>query len=435
MSVLLCGKQVNCFNSSSYQDDPTDPDIAGIGVILSFVLTAFISMLVMIFAYVNRGLPDQQYVRLDVTILSRIDSCFKRNKVSRRIQTDDVTTYQVVLLAISDQFVVTGTGILLALFSQMCSISAFSFHIGVNLSYFCLAAHLNTLIALRVHFSKNPSQKKLRIFLLFFSNGIMLVGKFLQYLTWTHEPKRLSACTIKYYEDDLGLVMWEWAALALATWYSCYYSSLGDSCFNGVEPSKQHKELKLVQWFLYRVKSVRYNDEDIETCRRQKDGECRKAAAKKANKLLRILDKKTHQPQRHLRVVGIIFSDLYIDLTDSLVFHIFVSMFWFGSSIIELTLSLRDSDVDLSALWEAKFGQVMPLLVLLVFPISAMEARKTAFNVLQLSLINGVHKQLKTLRRAQPMKLNLKNRYAKQLRGQEFPKAVAKKPNNWLNLF
>ncbi len=63
-------------------------------IIVSFISTAFVSMVAMILAYVNRGVPGVQYSRLDSMIVSKIEHLAETKTPETVTHADDVTGYQ-----------------------------------------------------------------------------------------------------------------------------------------------------------------------------------------------------------------------------------------------------------------------------------------------------------------------------------------------------
>lgn len=140
-----------------------------------------------------------------------------------------MSKYQVFLLALSDQVLLTGIGMFIAIYSQTCSITAFSFQIANDLVFFCSTVHLATLTGLRVHFQKNKLQKRMRSSLIVLLLACVLASKFVQYLTWTHDPGTLEVCVIDDYEVELGQTIWDWLALAASLSWSYYGATIKGS--------------------------------------------------------------------------------------------------------------------------------------------------------------------------------------------------------------
>lgn len=344
----------------------------------------------MILAYVNRGIPDQQYTRLDDRLISRFDKCRKRTSPAQQIVSNDVTGYQAFLLALGDQFIVTGIGIMIALYSQMCSLSAFSFHVGMCLAYFSLTVHLNTLTALRIHFRKNPIQRKIRVVLVSFSAVFLLLSKFLDYLTWPYDPERLWACTLvtdatDENENGLGYVIWDWAALTLAIWYAYSNAILADLPSHKRDKAEWREAQPIWLRFLVRVSTTR-GARRVKTYMRQREEKHQYASEKRLHKLTSVLETDITQPWQYLfqflMVFWLIAADLFDDVFTSLIMDLVINLFWFGMAIRDFIDTITYGEVNLKPLFEWKFGQIMPMFLLLVFGFSAMEAHKSKLSLL-----------------------------------------------------
>lgn len=66
-------------------------------------------------------------------------------------------------------------------------------------------------------------------------------------------------------------------------------------------------------------------------------------------------------------------ANVLTDIYDSLILDFCTSLTWTGIGLESLRRSLFEPEVDISPLLEFSFGQVMPLLLLLVFALTALE--------------------------------------------------------------
>ncbi|SPJ72988.1 uncharacterized protein FTOL_02717 [Fusarium torulosum] len=110
----FCNGGIQC---STPAENVVDADMNGIGVVLSFVITAAISVIVAIMAVLKRAIPKQQYLRLDEKVLYWIGV--------RRPASDSPSNlgYQSLLLALSDQMLAVGLCYLIAIHEQGHSVS------------------------------------------------------------------------------------------------------------------------------------------------------------------------------------------------------------------------------------------------------------------------------------------------------------------------
>ncbi|CZR39803.1 uncharacterized protein FPRO_04700 [Fusarium proliferatum ET1] len=86
----------------------------GIGVVLSFVITAAISVIVAVMAVLNRGISKQQYMRVDEKVLHWIGVRKPANESPSNLG------YQSLLLALSDQMLAVGLCYLIAIPLRHC---------------------------------------------------------------------------------------------------------------------------------------------------------------------------------------------------------------------------------------------------------------------------------------------------------------------------
>ncbi|KAF5021422.1 hypothetical protein F66182_6547 [Fusarium sp. NRRL 66182] len=102
----LCPGGLQCLSPA---DDVVDADMNGIGVVLSFVITAGLSVLVAVTAVVKRGIPKQQYMHIDEKVLYWIGVRKPAQETPHNLG------YQAFLLALSDQMLAIGLCYLVAI--------------------------------------------------------------------------------------------------------------------------------------------------------------------------------------------------------------------------------------------------------------------------------------------------------------------------------
>ncbi|KAH6978351.1 hypothetical protein EDB82DRAFT_504422 [Fusarium venenatum] len=183
--MSFCNSARRCSNLA---ENVQDPDMNGIGVILSFVITAAISVFVAIMAVVKRGIPKQQYMRVDEKVLYWIGV--------RKPASDAPSNlgYQSLLLALSDQMLAVGLCYLIAMYVQVCKVSLYSFHIGAQLGYLSSSVHLCTLLVLKSYFKKHPKQAILRGAIMMLFMGLLVATLILDLTTLLEPSKRLFVC-------------------------------------------------------------------------------------------------------------------------------------------------------------------------------------------------------------------------------------------------
>lgn len=127
-----------------------DSDISGIGVIIAFVFSACITLVATLGAYVS-GMVDEGLLRpVDRLVLRAPSRAAKHVGVH--------VALRKVILALSDQQIVTGIAILGAGFNglRLGNISVYHFHIIIYLAWMSSSVHLSALTLLRpfLHFHR-----------------------------------------------------------------------------------------------------------------------------------------------------------------------------------------------------------------------------------------------------------------------------------------
>ncbi|KAM0412514.1 hypothetical protein ACHAPD_009177 [Fusarium lateritium] len=139
-------------------------------------------------AVVKRGIPKQQYMRVDEKVLYWIGV--------RKPASDAPSNlgYQSLLLALSDQMLAVGLCYLIAMYVQVCKVSLYSFHIGAQLGYLSSSVHLCTLLVLKSYFKKHPKQAILRGAIMMLFMGLLVATLILDLTTLLEPSKRLFVC-------------------------------------------------------------------------------------------------------------------------------------------------------------------------------------------------------------------------------------------------
>ncbi|KAF1999214.1 hypothetical protein P154DRAFT_577151 [Amniculicola lignicola CBS 123094] len=144
------------------QENPFDPDIAGIGVVVSILASAFFTLAAIVFGYFKRILPGVSLGRADEVFLSDIH----RTKAQQDRLEDALEKF---VLSLSDQQLVTGLAILIAGF-QKCDISSYSQSTVAALAWFSCTTHLATIAVLQRYLRCYAWLRHLRVF------GMLLIA-------------------------------------------------------------------------------------------------------------------------------------------------------------------------------------------------------------------------------------------------------------------
>lgn len=128
-----------------------NPDVSGIGVLLGFLATAYLTFLFVVVYYLTGCVEETFTNEIDKMFLAKC-SLRKYFKSVRRLE----LTLQRAVLIFSDQQVVTGIALLSSGFAQLKSgIAVYHWQILVYLAWFSSLTHLTTLTVLRQYFQDN----------------------------------------------------------------------------------------------------------------------------------------------------------------------------------------------------------------------------------------------------------------------------------------
>ncbi|KAK1763125.1 hypothetical protein QBC33DRAFT_250100 [Phialemonium atrogriseum] len=373
---MVLGKSIDCLNETqAWRENPADPDLVGIGVILSFILTAFAAVSTLALAFVNHGIPEEQYNCVDQKIISRLDSWL--GHTTRALKKGPrKTVYQTFILALSDQTLVIGIALLITIYAQICDITAFTFQMANDLVFFCSTAYLATLTALRMHFKHNKWQKRLRVSLMAFHLVFLLSSTFIQYLTWTHDPGTLEVCVIDDYEDELGSTILDWLALVLfMVW--CYHESLTADLRSDRLYGEEEHRYPLALSLEARFSRDPHFKDDLEAYVHE---EKLRRLGKWQNLQMLLRGTPSGYPKplyKFFKMFQIAGPDIWKEVASSLFTDVLTTVIWFGLAILYLVRHLQFEEVDLSPLMEWKFGQAIPAILLIVYAINAVESRNS----------------------------------------------------------
>lgn len=334
-------------------------------------------MLCVIDAFLVHGIQSSQYSHLDEILASKC-AAFRRRKNQVDISDNDpLSSHQAFLLGLSDQSLVTGIGSLIALYAQMCNgLSIFSFQLGISLASFCAAVHLNTLTALRVYLRHNPRQAVVRIFLMIIFVILMLPSIALQDLLYGWSPHQLAACCIRRITAlDVRSDSLTWIALTVIMAYQYFYSILSLSPPHTVEEGVQKAVrrspfMRFIAWIPWTT-TLR---KDIVSAQRRRQEEIDGDNKDAVTHLRERPDPRVPKLLRNLRALNIMGPYLWRDTYNSLTVEICENSFWFAMSVMEIREQFH-GHVDFGPLWSWKYGQMMPVLLLLVYLLTFVEAK------------------------------------------------------------
>ncbi|GIZ43022.1 hypothetical protein CKM354_000626700 [Cercospora kikuchii] len=148
-----------------------DPDIAGIGVVLAFVISVILTFGLVLYGlyFVKGSYPDEMLNNVDKMWITSLNKATKRFRRPTRASLDK-KTYREVLLIFSDQQLVLGLAILVVGFSQTATITEYHFSVVSCLGYMAFVVHVASIDILAQDLIKRPERKWWRAI------GILLIA-------------------------------------------------------------------------------------------------------------------------------------------------------------------------------------------------------------------------------------------------------------------
>ncbi|KAL5371400.1 hypothetical protein DPSP01_014287 [Paraphaeosphaeria sporulosa] len=128
-----------------------DPDINGIGVVISFIVASYTSFALGVVFYLLGCVPSQH--------LSSFEEYFIKPKVTPRLIND----FQKGVSVVNEQQMITALGVLGAALRNMRQSTVFDFHTKIYLAWMAINMHLSTLSILRVSFWDRPWLRAFKI--------------------------------------------------------------------------------------------------------------------------------------------------------------------------------------------------------------------------------------------------------------------------------
>ncbi|KAM0804891.1 hypothetical protein BDR22DRAFT_557084 [Usnea florida] len=133
----------------------SNPDIAGIGILVAFLATAYGIFLWMLIAYICRWLPSPLLGQADKFI-------FKLPARERSSAPWWQTAVDQCILSYADLQIATGIGILTAAFSTMSTLSVYHLQVAIYLAWMSSNTHLTAVSLLQTDFRENKNKSTAR---------------------------------------------------------------------------------------------------------------------------------------------------------------------------------------------------------------------------------------------------------------------------------
>ncbi|KAI1381598.1 hypothetical protein F4677DRAFT_403556 [Hypoxylon crocopeplum] len=147
-----CPADLDCFASKF----DADPDIAGIGVIVAFLVSAWTCLFVITIEYFSMRSDEIRvhFTPLDDLLTRAIKQLTRRLRKPWALQ-----SIQPAVLLVSDQQLITGIAIMSVGYIQHCTIPQYHFYIVYWLGFVSCQVYNASLIALRAYVDKRPEMK------------------------------------------------------------------------------------------------------------------------------------------------------------------------------------------------------------------------------------------------------------------------------------
>ncbi|KAF4970199.1 hypothetical protein FSARC_2716 [Fusarium sarcochroum] len=279
-------------------------------------------------AVVKRGIPKQQYMRVDEKVLYWIGV--------RKPATDSPSNlgYQSLLLALSDQMLAVGLCYLIAMYAQS-------------------------------YFRKHPRQALLRGGLMMLFVGLLVATLVLEFITLSEPRDRLFLCGLHYPMvrrlGSMGTRCFAISILLAFVYWNAFRSIRLDPSLK-YELDGDTSNNTALRWIFSRGSTKA----DFESYSEKKQEEKRRQRRKNAA----ILERRQFG---FWKVFGIVMPLIIAELVGSVLFELLVAIFSFSIAMYTLVIGLFHQGVDTKSLFTASFGQIMPMLLLLVIALTAVE--------------------------------------------------------------
>ncbi|KAK2026703.1 hypothetical protein LX32DRAFT_13614 [Colletotrichum zoysiae] len=350
-----CSSHARC---GVFLEDPTDADVIGIGVLLAFVLPVLASHVIVCLAYIARNtFHADQYMKIDNRILERLDGQQSPSSI-RSME------YRQVILGLSDQLLITTFGILIAVYVQTCNMSLLCFQVGAELAFLVLGVHMNCLVALGCYFEDHRRQASLRMWLMAILLVFVLATSFLGYRTYYNDVWQTVACAIRFFKTKWPFFFVAWLAVCwwVTTGFSKSMYQLRDA------RSDFPRVYSLVHWALSVVYRNKTSKKSLDEWKEYKTENIHA----KYRERCRLLQQ---EPKPPWWVTAAIVSRAIVeDFRQSLIFIMFWNLSYTVTGLYDLVDILVHAQIDYTPLLELKFGQTLPLVMLIVLVFSIMEA-------------------------------------------------------------
>lgn len=322
-------------------------------IITAFAATAGLALFVSIAAAVRGAIPDYQYGWLDKKLLLKLPAIVRKAPKER----PDNLGYQVFLLTLSDQILVTGISYAITMYARICHLSVASFQIGSILIRLSSTVHFCTLAVLKLHFLEHRRQAILRCGLMIVFLGLLFAIDFMASYTIMCDMDKFVFCELYSEEERPEFIVADCLATFLAT------SLIYWNAIRSIKPPRENDAPEFsTTSTLYLIYSWGNKRGDVDAYLLKKQAALY-LADEKDNDTLR-------QKPNFLKVFRITAPTLLSELYSSIFLELLLATVWFSAPIWDLSINLFGHGSEIA---EFSFGQIMPVLLLIVYGVTAVE--------------------------------------------------------------
>jgi hypothetical protein len=309
-------------------------------------------------AVLKRGIPKQQYMQVDEKVLHWIGVRKPANESPSNLG------YQSLLLALSDQMLAVGLCYLIAMYAQVCKVSLYSFYIGAQLGYLSSTVHLCTLLVLKSYFRRHPKQALLRGGLMMLFLGLLVATLILEFITLSEPRDRLFLCGLQYPVlprlGSMGVRCFSIAVMLAFVYWNAFRSIKLDNSLR-YELENSTSKNTILRW----IYSGSQREVDFRQYLEHKEKDKRQRIRKKAAIL--------EQSPEFWKTFTMVTPLIVAEMAASVLFELLVAIFSFSIALYALVIGVFYQGADVKPLLTASFGQIMPMLLLIVIALTAAE--------------------------------------------------------------
>ncbi|KAK4186060.1 hypothetical protein QBC35DRAFT_502341 [Podospora australis] len=218
----------------------SDPEVAGIGVLVSFGISILFNIFIIVLAYIGRALRQDRYNALDHAFLTDLYRLVgKKWESSNRVlhSTQHVLAFEAFFQSIADQQLFTGLALVVAIYAIRAGVSGldaetsgYSYIMAVNLALLSCLAHLSAMTVLRTRLGKLKRLRDVRVVMIVVTFALLMPPFVATQMMSSLETMR---CEMTYFDSDPHLLVWNddyrgqqtlfLATLAIIGFLSCGY--------------------------------------------------------------------------------------------------------------------------------------------------------------------------------------------------------------------